>query len=446
MTTKNRIKTVLTLAAVAMVALAFTAGSAQATIITGTAGGNDSWNTVGNWDAGVPSGAAVDAIVNDGVWAQVNNAATPTYSGNLTLNSNSMLTMAGAAGSENAVEGASGITMNEGSEIQVNMNANVDFPPITLAGPATMSSLFGASDWQTDNYSAITGAYTLTLRHFNGHTINLNAANSFTELIVNAIDRWNLHAKAAGSLGLGDVTVNPRGDGRSAQLYLDVADTIADSATLTLNGKGFDNTNEDRITIAAGVNEVVGGLIVDSVTMPYETYDNSEDWLSGDGTLTVKAADPTLPDVDAGIDMISWSGQAVTMDPNVVNNDTTIPQRDLTYLWTAEPNGIGDPNLDVAITGANTENASVTITKTAPTGDVTVIMMTLAVTLEGENPVTDSMTIDVYDDACVAALDLGLATIDTTDLDGNCITAFPDFAVMAATWLDDYALTEAVAK
>jgi hypothetical protein len=163
-------------------------------------------------------------------------------------------------------------------------------------------------------------------------------------------------------------------------------------------------------------------------------------------TLDVVNDDPNLPSVDAGIDMITWSGQAVTMDPNVVNNDTAEPQGTLTYLWTAEPNGIGDPNLDVAITGADTENASVTITKTAPTGDATVVTMTLAVTLPGKNPVKDTMTIDVYDDACLAALGLGLATIDTTDLDGNCITAFPDFALMAATWLDDYTLTEAVAK
>jgi hypothetical protein len=157
------------------------------------------------------------------------------------------------------------------------------------------------------------------------------------------------------------------------------------------------------------------------------------------------AGDPNLPSVDAGVNMVSWSGQAVQMDPNVVNNDTAEPQGTLTYLWTASPDGIGDPNLDVAITGADTENASVTITKTA-TGDATVVTMTLAVTLEGKNPVKDSMRIDVYDDACAAALDLGLTTIDTTDLDGNCITAFPDFAVMAATWLDDYTLTEAVAK
>jgi hypothetical protein len=156
--------------------------------------------------------------------------------------------------------------------------------------------------------------------------------------------------------------------------------------------------------------------------------------------------DPNLPSVDAGTNMISWSGQAVALDPNVVNNDTNEPQGTLTYAWTAEPNGIGDPNLDVAITGADTENASVTITKTAPTGDATVVTMTLAVTLEGKDPVTDTMTIDVYDDSCLAAKAAGLAEIDPTDFDEDCITNFADFAVLAITWLYDYALTGPVAK
>jgi len=81
MTTRNRIKTVLTLAAVAMATLA-TSAQAATTTITGTAAGDDSWNTASNWDAGVPSGA-VDVIVSDGILAQVNNAVTPTYSGSL---------------------------------------------------------------------------------------------------------------------------------------------------------------------------------------------------------------------------------------------------------------------------------------------------------------------------------------------------------------------------
>jgi hypothetical protein len=144
--------------------------------------------------------------------------------------------------------------------------------------------------------------------------------------------------------------------------------------------------------------------------------------------------------------MISWSGALVALDPTVVNNDTTEPQGALTYLWTAEPSGIGDPNLDVAITGATTENASVTITKTEPTGDATVVTMTLAVTLPGKDPVTDTMTIEVYDDACQAAKAAGPVELDPTDIDGNCITAFPDFALMAATWLEDYTLTEPVPK
>ena len=57
------------------------------------------------------------------------------------------------------------------------------------------------------------------------------------------------------------------------------------------------------------------------------------------------------------------------------------------------------------------------------------------------------MAIDVYDDNCLAAIaaDLEL-TFDQTDLDGNCITNFDDFVVMATTWLDDYTLTGPVAK
>ena len=161
---------------------------------------------------------------------------------------------------------------------------------------------------------------------------------------------------------------------------------------------------------------------------------------------TAGPTDANLPDVDAGADMITWSGGAVPMDPNVVNNDTNEPQETLIYEWTAEPNGIGDPNLDVAITDADTEDAAVTITKTAPTGDATVVTMTLAVTLEGKEPVTDTMTIDVYDDSCLAAKAVGTVELDPTDIDENCITNFGDFAVMAPTWLDDYTLTGPVAK
>jgi hypothetical protein len=271
------------------VVLAMGTGAASAqTTITGTAGGNDSWNDLANWNAGVPSGA-IDAIVSGGVWAYVNNASTLTYSGSLTLNANSTLTMAGATGSESAVWGVSGITMNAGSEIQVNVGIGVDFPAITLLGDAKLSSLFGASDWETDNCSTITGAHTLTLEHFNGHTINLNAANGFSELIVDTLDRWNLHATVAGSLGTGNVTINPRPDGRSASLYFDANDAMADTATLTLNGSpgqgGFSGNGSDYVILNA--DDTIAALYVYGVQQPAGIYTNSETWISGSGTLTV---------------------------------------------------------------------------------------------------------------------------------------------------------------
>ena len=162
--------------------------------------------------------------------------------------------------------------------------------------------------------------------------------------------------------------------------------------------------------------------------------------------IDLLSADPDSPTVNVGVDMISWSGGSVPLDPNIFEVPGS-SWTDLTYLWSAEPNGIGDPNLDVAITDADKEDASVTITKTA--GDAVTVALTLTVNNVGEPPesaVTDTMTVDVYDNGCLAAEAAGTLVIDPTDIDENCITNFVDFAVMAATWLDDYTLTGPVAK
>jgi len=189
----------------------------------------------------------------------VNNAATPTYSGTLTLLENSTLMMVNKsfAASANAVEGASSITMHAGSKIQVNMTHDFTFPAITLAGDASFESLFGASDWQKDYYNGeISGPGSLTLSGFNGHEYHFSVANSFTGgFIANAIDRYKIFAEAAGSLGAGDVTINPRSDGRSASLNIDADDPMADTATLYLNGAegqgGFSGNGSDYLIMNA---------------------------------------------------------------------------------------------------------------------------------------------------------------------------------------------------
>jgi len=56
------------------------------------------------------------------------------------------------------------------------------------------------------------------------------------------------------------------------------------------------------------------------------------------------SADPTIPDVDAGANMITWSGEPVKLDPNVVNNDDGEPQAALTFAWSADdPCAVFDP-------------------------------------------------------------------------------------------------------
>jgi len=77
-----------------------------------------------------------------------------------------------------------------------------------------------------------------------------------------------------------------------------------------------------------------------------------------------------------------------------------------------------------------------------------IVTLCLAVNNKGNPPekaAGGSMTIDVYDNACLAALAAGLM-IDQTDLDGDCITAFEDFAVMGTKWLDDYKSTGPAVK
>ncbi len=157
-----------------------------------------------------------------------------------------------------------------------------------------------------------------------------------------------------------------------------------------------------------------------------------------DGLLDLYFPDgPPLYSVDTGNDMITWSDRPVPLAPTVVNN--TEPYAALTYAWSANPaDGV------VFVPNANVEDPTVTITKAADNPSVVTLTLTVH---DGVHPaVADTMTIDVYDDACKAAIGKGLAADNPADFDGNCITNFEDLAVMAAKWLNDTGLTEPFVK
>ena len=252
----------------------------------------------------------------------------------------------------------------------------------------------------------------------------------------------------AGQLGIGwnggVGTVNVLDGGLLVLDHWSSTASIKAGSVLDIRGTGVVTIPGNQVSQAldyADIGRIIGNGVLGYVSATYDDIDDIT-------TIAAIDYDPNSPFVDAGDDMIAWSGAGATLDPNIVEMAGSA-WTNLTYLWTAEPNGIGDPNLDVDITNADQGIASVTITKAVPTGDVTVITLTLAVNNEGNLPeeaVKDTMTIDVYDNACLATKAAGQAVIDPTDVDGNCITNFKDFAVMATTWLDDYALTEPVVK
>ena len=136
------------------------------------------------------------------------------------------------------------------------------------------------------------------------------------------------------------------------------------------------------------------------------------------------------------------------MDPTVVNNDPLGPP--LTHVWT----WAADPNTSIVITedgtipdDTATPEAVVVITK--DTDNPSFVVLTLTVTRPGSPTISDTMVIEVYDEACKMglAMDMWWVEYDPSDINTDCITTLEDFAVMALTWLINYdILTEPVVK
>jgi hypothetical protein len=75
-----------------------------------------------------------------------------------------------------------------------------------------------------------------------------------------------------------------------------VIDALANSATLTLLGGGVASFADNGfLELGAGVNEIVGALVLDTATQPFGTYGSTlsaasfknDEYFSGPGILTV---------------------------------------------------------------------------------------------------------------------------------------------------------------
>ena len=150
--------------------------------------------------------------------------------------------------------------------------------------------------------------------------------------------------------------------------------------------------------------------------------------------------------VDAGDNMVTWSGESIDLDATVENGVTVT-----SYQWSAITQ---DPNVVVEFSPAanpsdpntsNVEDPTVTITKLV-SGGAAEVMLKLKVEDGVNTPVTDSIRIDVYDNACLASIGEGIGQGYPGDFDQNCVIDTRDAAILASKWLNDRGLTQAVPK
>jgi len=262
MITKNRIKTALTLAAVAMAILVVATTSANAAIIVTP----DHIST----DPGVQSTLlAIDVPF-------VGTTGFP-YTG-------------GPDWPEDADDGF--VTVNAGIGEVVGTNNGRWEPDGT---PNT-----GNQHYQTYNNSAAPDvSYTFDLP--DGAIIYAIYATWRTRNKVGGVYTYSEGA-SSGNSGQIDQSVNPTND-----LGLDWTDDVS-----TVRTAPFQRIFTGPITVAGG----------DGFTL------NADD-TAADNAMSIDAVvidvefyiDPNLPDVDGGADMLTWSGEPVTLDPNIVEKE-----------------------------------------------------------------------------------------------------------------------------
>jgi autotransporter-associated beta strand protein len=295
----------------------------------------------GNWAVGTPgspfnfnnlgTGSGSAFASNDNVTFDDTGANTTiTVAGggvqpNIVTINNSTNTYAFSGGAINgsSLGGGGGLYLGGTGPVTISNN-------YTAAGPIVSNK---TSTGTVDFTGAITAATSLTV---NGGAVTLAGANTYTG--DNTVNGGTLTASgAAATFGGGDVTVNAG----SAAISAGVANAILNTATLTLLGGGTANAPDAGfISLAAGINEQVGALVLGTAPQAAGTYgatgsgatNTNDEYFFGSGIITVVA--PGVPgdyngngSVDAA-DYVVWRNGGPLL--NEVDTPGTVNAADYT--------------------------------------------------------------------------------------------------------------------
>jgi hypothetical protein len=169
-------------------------------------------------------------------------------------------------------------------------------------------------------------------------------------------------------------------------------------------------------------------------------------------TLTVDVANDGYftEQVDYKVQLLA--GGVILEQDNNEQHELPIPQGGGTAPWytsevvyeydeVADANKLGEP-LEIRLLAINGtqemsfDNVHLTADPAflVPSGTTYEFTITATDALGSDS---DTVTINVYDDACQAAVGAGLQAENPSDIDGDCYTDIHDLAAMALTWLED---------
>ncbi|MBI9017804.1 MAG: hypothetical protein JEZ07_11155 [Phycisphaerae bacterium] len=265
-----------------------------------------------------------------------------------------------------------------------------------------------------------------------GGTSTLNVERKDGLTLVTAVDPMNVFPADGDVIRNGDVTLtwdnlaplDPNG--------------VATGEDVTVNvWFGTDPNKLDLVQYPQVVTDGVNTTSV-AVTAGVAKYYWQIDTTFADGTVQVGhvysflATDDFPPVTDAGLDVISWSGNEVQLDADAGDDGTST----VTYAWTYDaPEGT-----TVTFSDTTIEDPTVTIDKTTE-GMVNVTLTLACYDAANPTPVSDSLTVSVYDNACQAArVGDNQAGNYLADTNGDCVVDLNDFALLASLWMDDYTM------
>jgi hypothetical protein len=150
------------------------------------------------------------------------------------------------------------------------------------------------------------------------------------------------------------------------------------------------------------------------------------------GPIFTFYADNLVPDVDAGPDITTWledGSRTGSLDATVTDDGAKMPY---TVNWTVLSKPEGG---DITIDAPTAEDITVTVTATGQ------YVLQLGA-FDGEHIGTDTVNINVFNDACEAAQSLPDYEPLVGDLNGDCRVDDADMALLEQNWLQDNSLAD----